>query len=247
MKYEQSKNDYSLFIKKVGEHVTYAVIYVDDIIVTGSDEEEISWFKAHLHSVFSIKDLGLLSYFLGIEVSHLPNGIVLTQKKFTKELLQDCNMDVSKIAKTPLPANLKLAPDDGDLYSDPEHYRRLVGKLNFLSHTWPDLSYSVQTLSQFMQQPRLSHVKALSHVLRYVSHTLGQGIMLHASDTLSLVAFSDSDWAACPSTRRSVTGYVLLLGNSPVSWKSKKQSIVSRSSSEAEYRAMAATASETTW
>lgn len=116
MKYEQSKHDYSLFIKRVDEHITYAVIYVDDIIITGSDEAELRWFKDHLHSIFSIKDLGNLSYFLGIEVSHLPHGIVITQKKFTRELLQDCNMDVSKIAKTPLPSNFKILEDNSDPY-----------------------------------------------------------------------------------------------------------------------------------
>ena len=150
MGYKQSKNDYSLFIKKVVDDITVAVVYVDDIIVTGSNEAEILWFKKHLHSVFSIKNLGTLNYFLGIEVCKLQNGIVMTQKKFTKELLLDCNMDVSKAAKTPLPANVKLMIDDGELYADFEHYKKIVGKLNFLSHTRPDLSFSVQTLSQFM-------------------------------------------------------------------------------------------------
>ena len=150
MGYKQSKNDYSLFIKDVVDDITVAVIYVDDIIVTGSNEAEILLFKDHLHSVFSIKDLGTLNYFLRIEICKLLNGIVMTQKKFTKELLLDCNMDVSKAAKTPLPTNIKLMIDNGELYADPEHYRKIVGKLNFLSHTRPDLSFSVQTLSQFM-------------------------------------------------------------------------------------------------
>ena len=247
MGYKQSKNDYSLFIKKTTDDITIAVVYVDDIIVTGSNESEIIWFKDHLHSVFSIKDLGVLSYFLGMEISRLENGIVMTQKKFTKELLLDCNMDVTKAAKTPLPSNIKLMIDEGELYTDPEHYRKIVGKLNFLSHTRPDLSFSVQTLSQFMHQPRMHHVQALNHVLRYVSHTMGQGIILNATYNLILTTYSDSDWASCPNTRRSVTGYILLLGESPVSWKSKKQSTISKSSSEAEYRAMASASSETTW
>lgn len=102
-------------------------------------------------------------------------------------------------------------------------------------------------LSQFLQSPREPHYEALLHTLRYVRTTIGQGILLKASDTLTLQAFSDSDWAACPDTRRYVTCYVLLLGSSPVTWKSKKQSIVSRSSSESEYRAMASAASEVVW
>ncbi|XP_074364966.1 uncharacterized protein LOC141706032 [Apium graveolens] len=111
----------------------------------------------------------------------------------------------------------------------------------------PDISYTVQLLSQFLQSPRTAHYAALNHTLRYLSFTAGQGIKLQNPDRLILQAFSDSDWASCPDSRRSVTGYVLLLGGSPVTWKSKKQPTVSRSSSEAEYRAMAAATSEVTW
>jgi len=105
----------------------------------------------------------------------------------------------------------------------------------------------VQYLSQFLQNPRTPHFTALLHTLSYIQGTITHGILLKASNQLTLQAFSDSDWAACPSTRRSVTGYLILLGTSPISWKSKKQSTVSRSSSEAEYRAMAQAASEITW
>lgn len=182
---------------------------------------------------------------MGIEVTHIPEGIILTQKKFTKELLQTCNLNTSKPTKTPLLITDKLTLE-GE-FTDPAHYRCLVGKLNFLTHTRPDLSFAVQTLSQFMHQPKLPHLHALTHVSRYIACTHGQGILLKPSDTLTLQAYSDSDWGSCPNTRRSVTGYVLLLGNSPVSWKSKKQGTISKSSSEAEYRAMAATTSEITW
>ena len=123
----------------------------------------------------------------------------------------------------------------------------MVGKLNFLTNTRPDLSYTVQTLSQFLQQPRIPHLQALLHTLAYIQGSSSQGILLQGAQQLSLQAYSDSDWAACPSSRRSVTGYLILLGSYPLSWKSKKQSVVSRSSSEAEYRAMAQAASEVTW
>lgn len=126
-------------------------------------------------------------------------------------------------------------------------YRCLVGKLNFLTNTRPDLAFTVQHLSQFLQQPREAHYKALMHVLRYVASTMGQGILLKGNEHLTLQAYSDSDWGACLTTRRSISGYVMLLGNSPISWKSKKQHTVSKSSSEAEYRAMSAAAGEVTW
>ncbi|XP_056688107.1 uncharacterized mitochondrial protein AtMg00810-like [Spinacia oleracea] len=201
----------------------------------GSDEAEISSLKAHLHHTFTIKDLGFLNYFLGNEISQTPVGYILTQRKSRKEMLSDCELDISKPAVTPFPLNLKLTPE-GEDYPNVDLFRCYVGKLNFLTHTRPDLAFAVQSLSQFMHSPKLDHVKALTHTLRYVNHTAGQGILLKATYQLTLQAFSDSDWAACSSTRRSVTGYILLLGNSPISWKSKKQSTVSKSSSEAEYR-----------
>ena len=247
LNFVQSKNDYSLYIKKAGERITIVGVYVDDIIVTGNDLPEIESLKAHLHNTFSIKDLGILHYFLGIEVGYVKEGILMNQKKFTHELISESGIDVSKTALTPLPVHLKLSLDEGELFSDAEKYRSLVGKLNYLTHTRPDLSYTVQLLSQYMHQPRVPHMDALSHTIRYINATAGQGILLKATDKLTLQAFSDSDWASCPDSRRSVTGYVMLLGNSPVSWKSKKQSTVSRSSSEAEYRAMSAAASEVTW
>lgn len=243
----QYKNDYSLFIKRSGDLICLAAVYVDDVILTGTDLQGINNLKAYLHSAFGIKDLGALNYFLGIEVSYLPSGIFLSRKKFTTELLLDCPFDLSSKATTPLPLTTKISSTDGELISNPELYRSLVGKLNFLTNTRPDLAYVVQSLIQFMQQPRQSHLVALQHTLRYVNHPIGQGILLRADDHIILQAFSNSDWAACVDSRKSITCYVLLLGSSPVTWKSKKQSTISRSSSEAKYRAIASAASEITW
>ena len=243
----QSKLDHSLFIHRTGSDITIAAIYVDDILLTRSNISTITSLKQHLHSSFGIKDLGIIKYFLGIEVSYVPSGIILSQTKYTKDILQLADIDLSSKAVTPLPLNLKLTADDGPLFHDAELYRSLVGKLNFLTNTRPDLSYIVQMLSQFLQHPRLPHYEALLHTLRYIHHTTGQGILLKGADKLTLQAFSDSDWASFPDSCRSVTGYILLLGNSPVTWKSKKQRTVSRSSSEAEYRAMASAASEVVW
>ena len=172
--------------------------------------------------------MGQLTFFLGLEIRYLPQGIIITQSNFTKEFLLDSGITNFKKVVTPLPINLKLQKDNFPIFHDPPLYRSLVGKLNFLTHTCPDLAYTVQKLSQYLQNPTQAHYNALQHTLHYVHSTTGQGILLHATDKLSLQAFSDSDWGVCIDTRRSVTGYLLWLGQSPISWKSKKQTIVSK-------------------
>lgn len=219
--YGQSKNDASLFIKRTTDHISIAAIYVDDIILIGSNPTEIQKLKQRLNKVFSIKDLDKLYYFLGIEVSEVSQGIVLTQKNCTNKLLVESGLTQFRHGVTPLPINLKLQAIEGALLPNPS-YRSLVGKLNFLTHTRPHLSYTVQVLSQFMQCPRYKHFKALKHTLCCVFHIAGQGILLKGSNHLTLEAFSDLDWVACPNSRRSVSGYLLLFGQSPISWKSKK-------------------------
>ena len=122
-----------------------------------------------------------------------------------------------KTVVTSLSLNVKLCVEDEIPFVDPTLYRCLIGKLNFLTNTGPDLAYAVQNLSQYMQCPRSSHWQALLHTLNYVNSTCGQGILLRGDTKLVLKAFSDSDWGACPNTQRFVSGYVLLLGKSPIS------------------------------
>ncbi|OIT38561.1 putative mitochondrial protein, partial [Nicotiana attenuata] len=124
---------------------------------------------------------------------------------------------------SPLELNVKLKADDGDLLPNPEMYRSLVGKFNFLTHTRPDLSFAVQHLSQFLQAPRLPHLNVALHLLRHLKGTSDHGILLNNSSDFTLQGYCDSDWAACPDSRKSITGFFVFLGGSPVSWKSKKQ------------------------
>lgn len=130
---------------------------------------------------------------------------------------------------------------------DPSSYHRLIGRLLYLTTTRLDITYAVQTLSQFMQALTIHHFEVATHVLRYIKASPAQGLFFPATSPLQLKAFSDSDWATCPNTRRSVTGYCVFLGSSSISWKSKKQSTVSRSPSEAEYHALASTTCELQW
>ncbi|XP_026397521.1 uncharacterized protein LOC113292893 [Papaver somniferum] len=138
-----------------------------------------------------------------------------------------------KPAEFPIETNHRLALSKGKFLDDVEKYRRLVGRLIYLEVTRPDLAYSVHILSQFMQQPRVEHWEAALRVVRYLKKNPSQGIILRSDSALHLKGWCDSDWASCPFTRRSLTGWFVLLGFSLVSWKTKKQPTVSRSSVEA--------------
>lgn len=143
--------------------------------------------------------------------------------------------------------NLKLSKETGSELTDPSIYRQLIGRLLYLTITRLDISYVMHTLSQFMATPTSTHLNAAYKVLKYIKATPGQGILFSTTSPLQLLAYCDSDWALCPDTHRSITRHFILLGISLISWKSKKQTVVSCSSDEAEYRVMAASCSEITW
>ncbi|XP_019237389.1 PREDICTED: uncharacterized protein LOC109217587 [Nicotiana attenuata] len=157
----------------------------------------------------------------------------------------DC-LTYSSVSST-LDPTIKLRNEDGALLPDLGYYRKLVEKLNFLKNTRLDIAYSVQHLSQSMQAPREPHLKAAIHVLRYLKKDPTLGIFLSNDPNYTVSAYFDSDWAACPDSRKYVSGYIVLLEDSPISWKSKKQTIVSLSSAEAEYRSVKKVVGELVW
>jgi len=254
--YVQSSHDHSLFTKQSGSDLVIVLVYVDDLLITGNNQALIDDAQKTLHNKFKVKDLGQLRYFLGIEILRSDKGILLNQRKYTLELLSKVGLGGAKPASTPMEMNIKLTTVEYDSMvgnvNDPiltyvHSYQQLIGKLIYLTITRPDICFAVQVLSQFMQHPKRSHWDAALRVLRYLKGAPGQGILLKKGSITSLTAFCDSDWAACPNTRRSITGYIIMLGESMVSWKSKKQHTVSRSSAEAEYRSMAGAVSKIIW
>ncbi|GJU30626.1 uncharacterized mitochondrial protein-like protein [Tanacetum coccineum] len=202
--------DTSLLTYKKDKDFLALVIYVDDILLTGNNLNLIKHIKKQLDEAFSIKDLGNLNYYLGIEFLRNAKGITMTQRKYAMELLQSAEVLDLKPSYIPVDPIEKLNDKDGDLLTDPSQYKALVGKLLYLTITRPYLSYAAHCLSQFSHSPRTPHLKALIKILRYIKLCPGQGSCL-------------------------------------TSWQSKKQGVVSRSSTEAEYRALADCTCEITW
>ncbi|XP_019259751.1 PREDICTED: uncharacterized protein LOC109237816 [Nicotiana attenuata] len=175
------------------------------------------------------------------------DGVIISQRKFVLDMLKEYNFLDYKPCSSPLDPTIKLKAKDGTILQDPTYYRKLVGKLNFLTNTRLDIAYSVQHLSQFMQEPIEPYLKATFHLLRYLRNDPTLRIFMSKDSDCTVKAYCDSDWAACPDSRRSITGYLVLQGNSPISGKSKKQETISLSSAEAEYRALRKVVRELVW
>ncbi|XP_071700433.1 uncharacterized mitochondrial protein AtMg00810-like [Rutidosis leptorrhynchoides] len=248
--FRQSLNDYSLFIESDNDVFIAILVYVDDIVVTGNNTCEINKFKDFLKSKFQIKDLGVLKYFLGIEVIRENKNIFLSQRKYTLDLLTEFGLLNCKPIYTHIEPNLKFNNDDdhNDLpLKNITEYQRLIRRLICLTLTRPDISYSVHVLSQYMYAPKVSHLKCALRVLRYLKSAPGKGICLRKSNDTDLVCYVDSDWGKRIKAMKFVTGYCLFLNGSLLTWKSKKQDCISRSSVEAEYRALADASCEVIW
>lgn len=239
--------DASLFIHHKLGVTLYLLVYVDDIIVTGSSPAEVSTLIGTLVARFSLKDLGCLNYFLGVEVIPSTTGIFLSQRKYITDLLHKSVMIDMKPTSTPMSATYKLLKDSGNLLPSPTEYRALIGSLQYLSLTRPNIAFNTNNLAQFMQNPRTTHWTALKRVLRYLAGSCDKGVFISATAPLNFHAYSDPDWAGDKDDYISTTGYLLYPGSTPISWSSRKQCSVARSSTEVEYKALADTTSELLW
>ncbi|CAM8886635.1 unnamed protein product [Rhodiola kirilowii] len=248
--FKRSKADHTLFNLSGPKGRVVILVYVDDIIITGSDKARINATKAFLKTVFDIKDLGKLKYFLGIEVCQSKEGLFLSQRKYTLDLLCEAGKLGAKPANTPLEEGYKVSRE-GEIedrpFEDFKQYRRMVGKLIYLTISGPDICFAVNKVSQHMQAPKMHHWHMVERVLRYLKGSPGQGIWMGCSGSTEIVGYCDADCVGDRVDRKSTTGFCTFIGGNLVTWKSKKQKVISCSSAEAEYRAMRKLTNELIW
>ncbi|XP_025984537.1 uncharacterized mitochondrial protein AtMg00810-like [Glycine max] len=180
-----------------------------------------------------MKDLGQLSYFLGIAVTHHASGWFLSQKKYAMEIIDRAGMSSCKSSPTPVDTKPKLSATSSTPFEDPTLYRSLAGALQYLTFTRPDITYAVQQVCLFMHDPKDEHMNALKHILRYIQGTIDHGLHLYPSSTSTHVSYTDADWGGCPDTRPYTSRYCVFLGDNLISWSAKRQATLSRSSAEA--------------
>ncbi|KAJ0610987.1 putative RNA-directed DNA polymerase [Helianthus annuus] len=253
-----SKTDPSLFIYSHHGTLLYMLVYVDDIILTGNNDRAIDQVVKRLGATFSLQDMGPLSYFLGVEVVRQGSDIILSQRKYIQDILARANLLSAKPVHSPCTTTSSLSLGDSPAFSDPVRYRQLVGALQYVTLSRPDISFAVNKVCQFMHSPTENHWSAVKRILRFLLGTINHGLLISHSSPIHLhayadshnsyiQAYSDADWAGCPDDRRSTGGFAIYLGNNLVSWSARKQKTVSRSSTESEYKAMADTVSELVW
>jgi hypothetical protein len=243
----EARSDTSLFIFRRGSNTVYLLLYVDDINLTASSTELLHHTISALQGKFGMKDLGPLHHFLGITVERRPDGLFLHQWTYTLDILKRAVMGDCKSCTTPVDLQAKLAGDSGPPVEDVSQFRSIAGALQYLTFTRPDITYVVQQICLHMHDPREPYLTAMKRILRYLQGTPDYGLLLRRSSSSDLVVYTDADWADCPDTRRSTSGSAVFLGDNLVSWSAKRQTVVSRSNAEVEYRVVANGVAETTW
>ena len=217
-----SFSDPSMFICIKGKNIIILLLYVDDMLVTCNNSKLLQDLHDALNTQFKMKDLGQLSYFLGIQIQHHSDGLFMSQQKYAEDLLAVAQMaDCSPMPKPP-PIDLNRGAPKEELFSNPTYFRSLAGKLQYLTLTRPDIQFAVNYVCQKMHSPSITDFNHLKRILRYIKGTVTMGVSFSRHTDFSVTAFSDSDWGGCPSTSRSTGGFSTYLGSNIVSWSSKK-------------------------
>ncbi|XP_019435314.1 PREDICTED: uncharacterized protein LOC109341799 [Lupinus angustifolius] len=235
----EQRVEHGVYVNLTGTgELTLICLYVDDLVIIGSNEAEILKLKGELKSEFEMTNLGELAYFLGIEFLKTPRGIIMHQRKYITDVLERFQMMNCKPASVLVEGNQKPSEVEPEMLADATLYRQMVGCLRFICHSRPEITYGVGVISKYMASPTQSHMVAAKRILRYLKGTSNYGVLFPNQNQKcesSFVGFSDSDWCGDKEDRRSTSGYVFTIFGAPVSWNSRKQDVVALSTCEAEY------------
>jgi len=258
MGFKQCVLDNCLFVKHIGTEMYLISLYVDDILIAGTNLEEVKRIKQQFTNHFEMKDMGELNYYLGMKITRTNDFIKLDQAGYVREILEKYNhllrgLEEKKV-NTPMERELKLRKNESKSMTPSQReyvskfpYQNLVGALLYLAiNTRPDIAYAVGVLARFNTDPNFRACKALIRVLLYLRGTPDVGIQF-TGKSLDIFGYSDADWAGDLDTRRSTTGYVVYAAGGPIAWQSRLQTTVAVSTMEAEYMAAFGAIQELIW
>lgn len=223
------------------------LVYVNDILISGDSDDDVQGVISLLKTGFKLKYLGQVSYFLGIEVCKSGSKFSLSQKKYISDLLVKTKMTECNECATPVVPLPKLSQHEGQVFRDSSLYRSVVGSLQYLTLSRPDIAFSVNKLSQHLHNPTSLHWNACKRLLRYLKGTISFVLEFHPAACMALEGFADADWASCQDGRRSTGGHCVFLGENLVVWNAKKQDVVSKSSAESQYRSLSNLTFDIVW
>jgi hypothetical protein len=244
---QRTEADYSLYYLLEEGGVTILILYVDDLLITGSSTARTNWLRKQLLSKFEMSDLGNASYYLGVEIIKTKSGSFLNQRAYALSILEEFQMTNCNPLSVPLQEGLKLKLWQEEDMVDAGHYRKLVEKLIYLTNTRPDIKFAVGVLSRYMTSPREPHLQAAKQVLRYIRGTIDFGIFYIKGESSVVFGFTDSDWGSDPDDSKSISAYIFQSTGGPVTWSLRKQDVVATSSTDAEPRAVAEGIREAIW
>jgi hypothetical protein len=246
--FERSPLEHGVYRRNTSASTLIVGVYMDDLVITGSDEEDMNEFKEEMKRMFAMSDLGLLSYYLGIEVVQRGDAITLCQSAYVAKILAAAGMAGCNATHTPMECKLKLEKASPGGATDATLYRSIVGSFRYLCNTRPNITFTVGMVRRFLEAPAAPHWAAVKQILRYIAGTANYGCCYkRGTGAPTLVGFTDSDYTGDRDDRKSTTGMVFFLGSSAVTWASKKQKSVALSSCEAEYVAAAIGACQGVW
>ena len=249
--FTQTWSDASVYFKFDGTDITLVIVYVDNVLFMGSNPKLIQGEKGKFMKVWESIDLGEAKEYLGMRITHdrKKRTLTLDQCIYAEKVLKQFGMQNAKPARTPLPTGYNPKISDIEATSDiHSQYQSVIGSLLYIMlGTQPDIAYAVIRMSQFCADPSQEHLSRALYIIRYLGSTKNLALPCDGANHNGFLGYTDSDWAANPDDQKSITGYVLFLTNSPVSWLTRWQKTVALSSTEAEYMAMSDTTRQISW